>query len=281
MYKEGKWAKQILDQQDERGLWGPFHTLANPVSGLISTEQAIQRLEILGYTINDPPIQKTIDFMNDCILRKKEMPDKREKSHNWDLFSDLMFAAWIRRFTKDLQTANTVASKWAEILTESFKSGRFSQDRYNHFYEKIFMEPIRGPRFLDFMNFYHVSLLTEELAPEIEGIVLKHMMNYETGIYYCGYQKSLNTLPALFQSKETTRFLASIELIARYKSSGPLLGHVQSWIEKNSIGPDMWDLGPASKDSIHLPLSDSWRSKENRILDSTCWINRILTGISD
>ena len=42
-YKTGKWAKQILAQRREDGLWGNFHTLSCPVPGKnYTTEQAMR-----------------------------------------------------------------------------------------------------------------------------------------------------------------------------------------------------------------------------------------------
>ncbi len=53
-YKTGKWAGQILELRNNDGMWGNFHTLSKPVNNKsITTEQAIRRLRILGYTKED------------------------------------------------------------------------------------------------------------------------------------------------------------------------------------------------------------------------------------
>jgi ribosomal-protein-alanine N-acetyltransferase len=101
MYKNSKWSKEIIALQNEDGLWGYFHTLSDPSKNPITTEQALRRLQILGYTIDDACIQKTVQYMHDCLIGKKDMPDRREKTHDWDIFTQLMLSTWIRRFTKD------------------------------------------------------------------------------------------------------------------------------------------------------------------------------------
>lgn len=53
MYKNSKWSKEIISLQKEEGLWGYFHTLSEPDKYPITTEQALRRLLILGYTIED------------------------------------------------------------------------------------------------------------------------------------------------------------------------------------------------------------------------------------
>lgn len=275
MYKDGKWARSILESRDVNRLWGDFHSLSVPSKNQISTEQALRRLEVLGFTIEDDVISKAVDYMNDCILRKKVMPDRREKSHNWDLFSDLMFASWIRRFTKNIPSANEVASKWSSIISEAFYSGTLSYDSYVKTFKKVFGEPIKGGRFIDFVNFYHVSLLPNLLSSDIENAFIEYVMNNKEGIYYVN-NKSLKILPEVFESKETTKFLAAIQLISKYKISNRYLDLVFKWLNQNRLDTNKWDLGGKSKDSIYLPLSDSWRSKNQRIEDCSYWINNIV-----
>lgn len=124
MYKNSKWSKEIISLQNEDGLWGYFHTLSDPNKHPITTEQALRRLQIMGYIIEDTCIQKTVQYMHDCLIGKKEMPDRREKTHNWDTFTQLMLSTWIRRFTKDDTSANEVANTWANIISFAFKTGK-------------------------------------------------------------------------------------------------------------------------------------------------------------
>lgn len=280
VYKNSIWAQKILDQQDDNGLWGPFHALSEPSQKPISTEQALRRLEILGYTIHDTCIQKTVDYMHDCLLGKKEMPDRREVSHDWDLFTDLMLATWIRRFTKDDDAANKIADTWATLISEAFQSRVYSHADYQKAYKSMFSQPIRGDRFIDFVNFYQISMLSDCLLPEIASHFFDYILCHETGIYYLGYQKPLTQLPDNFASKETSRFIASIDMLAAYTSNRHKLHYVESWIHENKDAKGTWDFGSRSKDHIYLPLSDSWRRKDSRIQDSTYRIHKLLDKLN-
>jgi len=62
LYKNTKWAKDIIAFQDNEGAWGYFHTLSLSSKFPITTEQALRRLYNLGYTINDLPIQKSVEY---------------------------------------------------------------------------------------------------------------------------------------------------------------------------------------------------------------------------
>lgn len=123
MHKDGKWAKHIISLQDEEGKWGCFHSLSQLYGAPMTTEQAMRRLEILGYTMDDLCIQKAVAYMEDCLIGRKQIPDRREKVTDWDVFSELILSAWIRRFTFSCDAANAVAKKWAEVISLAFLDG--------------------------------------------------------------------------------------------------------------------------------------------------------------
>lgn len=51
MHKVGKWAKQIISLQEDDGKWGCYHFLSQVYNSQLTTEQALRRLERLGYTL--------------------------------------------------------------------------------------------------------------------------------------------------------------------------------------------------------------------------------------
>ena len=277
-YKHGKWAKQIVQLQHDDGSWGYFHTLSNPSPKQpITTEQALRRLKVLGYTYADEPIRKAVSYMHNCLVGKNKLPDREEKLHNWNIFTELMLAAWITMFTGEDSAANNAAQKWAEIINAAFTYNEYSNDLYISSYRNVFGLNPRGGRLVDFVSFYQVSLLTNKLNKNIEKAYFKYLLEHETGIYYI-YSKRLLDVPGKFQSKETSSYLRAIELLAKYQNPElkKELGFVLSWINKNKIGDNLWDTGKEIKDGIDLPLSDSWRNEKNRIEDCTYRIKRIL-----
>lgn len=130
MHKDGKWAKQIISLQEKDGKWGCFHSLSQFYDAPMTTEQALRRLERLGYTNEDKCVQRAVRYMDDCLTGKKAIPDRREKVHDWDVFTDLILAAWIRRFTDDNINANKVADKWTEVISRAFAGGVYDRDEY-------------------------------------------------------------------------------------------------------------------------------------------------------
>jgi len=154
--------------------------------------------------------------MSDCLRGKKTIPDRREKTHNWDIFTELMLSTWIRKFTSFDEIANKVASKLAEIISNTFSSGRYNHNDYNNAYCEIFGEKPRGGRLVDFVSFYQISILSNMLDEEIEKIMIDYVINHKNSIYYI-YDKPISQLPKLFMSREASRYISAIELLSNYR----------------------------------------------------------------
>ena len=279
MYKNTKWAKEIISLLDEEGKWGYFHTLFADSKSSYTTEKALRRLEKLGYTIEDACIQKAVSYMNDCLTGIKEIPDKREKLHDWNIFTSLLLATWIRRFTKDNAAANAVAEKWAKIVTIAFKDGKYNHQEYiRAFYDIFGMKP-KGGKLIDFVQFYGVSIINGCLDKETEIKVLEYIINKPDGIYYT-YDKCIKILPDVFESKQASWYLGSIELLSEYETAKYQLQFVVDWIKENIKENGKWDMGRSTKDGLYFPLSNDWRKDETREFDCTNRIMKLLNKLS-
>jgi hypothetical protein len=247
----------------------------------MTTEQALRRLEILGFTIADKPIKKAVKYMNDCLIGKNRIPDREEKTHNWNVFTGLILSTWIRIFTNKNEPANNIAGKWCEIINNSFKKD-YDHSVYVSKYENIFrikMNPKAG-RLVDFVNFYPISLLTNTLDKNIEPKYFKYILEHECGMYYVYDKKILNT-PKSFKSKIANNYLRVIELLSKYDNPEckKQLKFIVKWLNENMTTEGVWDMGKESKDGINFPLSDSWRREEDRIKDCTYRINKLLENL--
>lgn len=68
----------------ERWKMGLFSYVITFYGASLTTEQALRRLERLGYTIEDECIQRAVDYMDNCLMGRDKIPDRREKLHDWD-----------------------------------------------------------------------------------------------------------------------------------------------------------------------------------------------------
>lgn len=273
-------AASVLALQNPDGTWGSqFHTLSMPDRrrGLITTEQALRRLKILGYTLEDEPIRRAVDCMTRCLRGERKIDGYWEKGHDWALFTKLMLSAWVREFCPDEPLALDFAKKWARVMERTFADGTYAAGAYREAYGREFHSPVRGGRERDFVDFYHVSLLKGMLTPETEDRFLHYVMGKPEGIYYiCG---PVGCLPEEFASRETVRYLSGVELLSGYALAAEKLGFAADWMEENRDSSGQWDLGPKAKDGVHLPLSESWRRKGARQADCTQWVGSILARL--
>lgn len=280
-HKNGKWASEIIALQQDDGHWGYFHTLSDPTPQQpITTEQALRRLRMLGFTKDDPVVAKALSYMHDCLKGRKEIPDRREKLHNWDIFTALMMSTWIRKFTADDPVANSVADKWSTVITAAFASGYYDPASYVETYRKIFGLKPRGGRLTDFVSFYPISLLTGEINRQIEKAYFDYVLSHEAGIYYI-HGRSLLHLPGEFKSVHASRYLAAIEILSEYPNEycKKRLKFVSDWLNDNRDADGCWDMGSAARDGVYFPLSDSWRSPLTRKQDCTDRIEKILLSL--
>lgn len=277
MHKGGKWAQQIISLQEDDGKWGWFHSLSQFYNAPITTEQALRRLERLGYTMEDECIQKAVCYMNDCLCGKHSIPDRIEKVHDWDVFTSLILAAWIRRFTCDNPLANKVAKQWADVISATFASGTYDYEAYVAAYYDI-LRPNSG-RLIDFANFYPISLVSDCLDIKIENSVIDYVICRDKGIYYV-YDDKITVLPHSFESKNASRYLAAIELLLKYKHAKHKLNFVMDWLYNNRKENGRWDMGKAVNDKVYFPLSDDWRKSETREADCTERVTNLIKELS-
>ena len=278
MHKDSKWAKSIIALQEPDGKWGWFHSLSQSYDAPITTEQALRRLERLGYTIEDKCIQKAVLYMDNCLTGKNTIPDRREKLHNWDIFISIMLATWIRRFTSDNPNANRVAEQWAEIITNAFAGGAYNHSDYVAAYHESFGMKPNGGKLVDFVNFYPISILRGCLDNSTETALMNYVLSKEDGIYYV-YDNVLSTLPCSFKSRQASRYLGAIELLSKYDSAKDKLYFVVDWLIDNRNINGKWDMGNAVNDKVYFPLSDDWRKQETREADCTERIDTLLRDL--
>lgn len=279
MHKDGKWARQIISMQDDETMWGSFHSLSSANINPLTTEQALRRLQILGYTMEDECIQKAVRYLEDCLSGRKQIPDRAEKLHDWTLFTHMMFSAWIRRFSRANEAASEMARKWAYVVTCAFVSGGYDNDAYTKAYTETFGMKAKGGRLIDFVQFYVLSLLVGELDEATERAMIRYILNKPDGIYYV-YDGCIGKLPDALDGKLVSRYLGAVEMLAEYASAKGELAFVIDWLMENRNENGKWDLGKAAKDGVYFPLSDDWRRKETREADCTERIERLLNKLS-
>ena len=253
-HRRGKWACAILAAQHPDGTWGAgFHSMAQPTRAPLSTEQALRRLHTLGFTIADEPIRRIVDTMAACLRGDRKIDAYWERGIDWAIYEPLMLTAWIRRFDPENPDALALARRWATVAEAGFSTGKYDESAWNDAYEAEFRRKERHPQPIGFTALYHGMLLPGMLSPNAES--------------------------ATFASKETSYWLAGLEILAEYSCAREALSFAAAHLYLN-IGTDgQWDLGAKANDKVYFPLSDSWRTEAARRADCTehirCFLDKI------
>lgn len=274
---QSKWVKDIVKLQWEDGSWGEFHSLSQSAKSLITTEQALRRLLVLGLDKNDEVIQKPLVYMEKYLCGELDLRDRKEKKHDWNVVTKLFVATWILIFDPSNSLAKGIAEDWAKVITHGFSGGEYNHNAYKEAYYEVH-KASKEKHMLGFQSFYLVSILRGMLSSQIESKFLDYIINSEKGIYYI-YEKSLIIPPSEFNSKVTSRYVDAYELLSSYTYAKTNLQYFKSWINNNVSEDGFWDMGNLVKDKIYFPLSDSWRKPINRKIDCTIKIQRILENL--
>ena len=190
-----------------------------------------------------------------------------------------MLSAWIRLFEPENEIAVHVAMQWAWIAEQAFQSGQYnSKDDIEAFVSQFGRKPKSGFE-TGFGMFYHAVLLQGVLTARTESLLLDYYLTRPDGIFYI-YDKPLFILPEIFASKQTSYYLAAVEVLAGYQNAQEKLQFVVDWLYANKNKQGQWDLGTGVKDGVYFPLSDSWRSEDSRKLDCTERITKLLQKIT-
>jgi hypothetical protein len=279
---DGKWAQQIISLQNQDGTWGHFfHGLGRPTAKQpITTEQALRRLGVLGYTIADEPIRKAVDCMAACLRDGQAIDAYSEKKHDWPLFTRMMLSAWVRQFDPQNEQALAFARIWAAVADRAFENGGFDRDSHARAFTGQFGRPPRPQSGFEmgYGYLYDAYLLQGLLSPSTERLYLDLCLSKPGGIYYVGSGR-LDDPPPVFASRQTGLWLAGLEALAGYGLAKEKLGFAGAWLLANRSADGTWDLGPKANDGVYLPLSDSWRKPGDRVADCTERVTRLLHRI--
>lgn len=279
-HRAGKWAQGVLAAQKEDGTWGTcFHGLAQPGSAPLTTEQALRRLHALGFTREDAPIRRCIDTMAACLRSERKIDAYWEKGIDWAMYEPLMLAAWIRRFDPEHPDALGYARRWAKVAEAAFAGGTCDEAAWLAAYENEFHRSARHPQPLRLSPLYHAMLLPGMLSPKAESAFVDHLLHRPDGMYYI-FPKPLCYPPAVFCAKETSCWLAALELLAPYACAKEKLAFAAAWLWTNIRADGQWDLGAKVGDKVYFPLSDSWRREADRLRDCTERIRALLDKIT-
>ena len=261
--------KDLVLRQNPDGGFGRFHSMNSDNS--ITTEKVLRRILFLNLDKNHSVVKKCIEYVKKCLYKDIIIPDRKEKVINWEVFEELMFSAWLNKFSVEDEKVTLNQLIWKSIIENSIIENKFNINEYKKQYRLMFGQA--GLREISPSSFYMVCLLRDKLTISAKQAYFQYIM--ERGIYYI-YYKNLFEVPTIFDSKNTVYYLVAIRLISPYVTSKDDLKFVKDWIYKNQSQDGYWHMLNLKPDGIVFPRGDNWRKKENKFEDINNFINEVL-----
>ena len=171
---------------------------------------------------------------------------------------------------------------WVEITRRTFRSGEYRQEDEVTAHAELTGATVKDS-YLVLNNRYSLNILgsVEGLLPaEVEGALLGWLWNREDGIGYL--EVPLGGVPPVEKAGRFDRWLTSLEMLGRlFPSCVDSAREAVNWIWEQRDAEGYWDFGPRPSYVSYLPLSDSWRRRQDRRFDWTTRVLALLTRFCD
>ncbi len=271
---QSRQTRALAAAQQRNGGWGRFHSQDSTLHRKFpTTEFAVARALALGLAPTGRILAKTAEYIGAMLTDDIPFPDPAEMNDRWPVGVRLFLAATLARLQPGHPLLNPERSLWLGILRRTFHRGTYDPKEEQRAHLDTTGARVKNS-YLVLDNRYMLDLLGSEpglLPPDLEAVFLGWLWSRVGGIGYLGAPL---TCPPPSSPGPFERWLTTLELFAGTKLDWAV--HAVQAIEWlwDQCGPDgYWDFGTRSALSAALPLSNSWRRRQNRVID---WSTRIL-----
>lgn len=267
--------KTIENEQNERGFWQPFHG---------RSEALIRRCLSLGLDREHPCLKKAAEYILK-VLDNEESWDQFEKQDNirwWpEMFVPLVSAATLSLIDPDNGALVLHRRRWADFAEIAFAKGYYDREAESRAQHEHFGFITRST--IPAFGYYNLLLLAPTdragfISDAVDEDLVDHCMNHIDQVYYvynCGLSDFVPIGTRRRDSRDFCHWVRALALVSQFRGWKKYRERYTEWIlsQRNSEG--LWEL-PKKPDRYDFPLSDSWRARENRVIDSTIMVLRFL-----
>ena len=267
--------RKIEDEQNDRGFWPPFHQY---------TENIIRRCLSIGLDKDHQCLKMVSDYIKK-VLDNKESWDQFEKQDNirwWpEMFVPLVSAAMLSLIEPNSKILDLHRKRRANFVETAFSGGCYNKEEEDRAQHEYF--GFNTKRTIQAFGYYNLILLapTEKekyLRDETDQALVDYCMNFVDHIYYVYNCKLLDFVPMDIKRRDSRDFchwVRALSLISQFNGWRKYKDKYIEWVLAQRNGEGFWEL-PRKPNLFSFPLSDSWRSRKNRIIDSTIMVLRFL-----
>jgi hypothetical protein len=266
--------QELAREQWADGGSGAFHSRSTHLKLKIpSTEVGVERALALGLDATHPILDRTTGYLLRIIKGEVPFPDYHEKNDRWPTGMRLFQASTLSLIHPQHPVLEDDRKLWLSIAGMAFQSGTYHEKDEIEAHARFTGATVKD-NYLVLNGRYQLNILGSipgKLPLELERALLRWLWQRPDGIGYLGIP--LNREPPA-TAGQIDRWLASLELLARsFPSWVNFARGAIDWLWNHRNEQGCWDFGTRPASISNLPLSDSWRRKENRVFD---WTTRVL-----
>jgi hypothetical protein len=266
--------QELGREQWEDGGWGAFHSRSTKLKQKIaSTEVGVERAISLGLDASHPILQRASAYLLSIMEGTRPFPDYPEKNDRWRTGVRLFLASTLSLIHPAHPALDDDRRLWREIAARTFRSGRYREQDEMDAHAELTGATVKDS-YLVLNNRYSLNVLGSKpkaLPEEPEGMLLRWLWEHPSGI---GYLEIPLSQPPPAKSGPLDRWFASLEMLARLFPGWVRFARpAVEWLREQRGPEGFWDFGPKPSSVSFLPLSDDWRSRQNRLFD---WTTRTL-----
>jgi hypothetical protein len=284
--QQSKWVKMLRDSQLPDGTWGRFHTQNTKVKQTFpTTETAISTALAAGLDRECDILKKTVAFIVDHLDGKTTWIDPPEKHDNpdaWPIGIRNISAANLALIDNSHSYLDEFWNYWLTTTEAAFASGKY--DRQAEIETRNILDNIKRKYPGAFHTRYPLILLSSTnkmLPPHLENMILEYVMNASHGIYYI-YERQINTFPAA-DTRRFVSWLLALKLLSRFPTFCRIGAPALNWLWDQRTAEGLWNFTGYRpwKPVSYLPVSESWRKRQNRVIDCSLLALDILVHCFD
>jgi len=273
--EESRRVRELAAEQWEDGSWGAFHSMNTRRRQKVpTTEVGVERALALGLDRMHPILQKASRYIVEAMVGERTFPDYHEKNDRWPTGMRLFLASTLSRIQPDHPLLDEDRRLWLKIARRAFRSGEYREEDEIGAHAELTGATVKDS-YLVLNGRYQLNILGSIpglLSEELERALLRWLWSRPDGIGYLNVL--LSAPPPCGVPGPFDRWLASVESLARLfpawvRFARPSVDWL--WAQRDDQG--FWDLGPRPTFASYLPLSDSWRRRQDRVFD---WTTRVL-----
>jgi hypothetical protein len=268
--------QELAREQWPDGGWGAFHSRSTRLKQKIpSTEVGVERALALGLDASHPILQRAAAYIAGIMSGEIEFPDYYEKNDRWPTGMRLFLASTLSLIQPAHPLLDVDRALWLEIAGRTFRSGVYDEGDEARAHADLTGATVKDS-YLVLNGRYQLNVLGSVpglLARDLEMALLGWLWARPDGIGYLAVR--LDRIPPPRRPGPFDRWLASLEMLARlFPTWTEFAAEAVDWLWQQSSEAGCWDFGPRPDSLSDLPLSSSWRSRQNRLFD---WTTRVLT----